>query len=74
MTNSFVQSYYAFILNCRRDPRYILRVAGGTQMLADRQRMSVDRRQVNMDQEIWGTPQMFNQQTHWDFQVYNWLC
>ena len=36
--------------------------------------MSVDRRQVNMDQEIWGTPQMFNQQTHWDFQVYNWLC
>ena len=35
--------------------------AGGTQMLADKQRMRMDSRQVNMDLEILGTPQMFNQ-------------
>ena len=47
----------------------------GIQMLADRQRMSEDRRQVNMAQEILGTPQpadTFKQ--GWNFEVYIWPC
>ena len=40
--------------------------AGGTQMLADKQRMRVDSRQVNMDPKILGTPQILNHFAIWD--------